>query len=128
MRHLNQGKALSRNSSHRKAMFSNLTAALIKHGLVRTTLIKAKELRRYIEPLITLAREDSVAHRRQAFNFLRDDAAVGKLFKVLAPRYQKRPGGYTRIIKCADRAGDSAKMAWMELVDRVDETASTVQS
>ncbi len=118
MRHRNQGRALSRNSSHRKAVFMNMTCSLFKKELIRTTLAKAKELRRYAEPLITLAKLDSVHNRRLAFNVLRDDRAVGKLFTVLSARYQKRPGGYTRIIKCANRAGDSAPMALVELVDR----------
>ena len=119
MRHRNQGRALSRNSSHRKAMFSNMVASLFKKELIKTTLAKARELRRYTEPLITLAKIDSVYNRRLAFSVLRDNQAVGKLFTILSARYQKRPGGYTRIIKCADRAGDSAPMALVELVDRV---------
>lgn len=118
MRHRNQGRALSRNNSHRQAVFMNMICSLFKKELIRTTLAKAKELRRYAEPLITLAKVDSVHHRRLAFNRLRDDQAVGKLFTVLATRYQKRPGGYTRIIKCIGRPGDSAPMALVELVDR----------
>ncbi len=118
MRHGNQGRALSRNSSHRQAMSSNMIVSLFKKELIRTTLAKAKELRRYAEPLITLAKTDSVSNRRRAFAKLRDKAAVGKLFAKLAVRYNKRPGGYTRIIRCMPRVGDSAPMAWVELVER----------
>ena len=118
MRHLKSGRKLNRNSAHRKAMFRNMAASLFRHEIIKTTLAKAKELRRVAEPLITLAKEDSVAHRRQAFNRLRDDEAVGKLFTELGPRYVDRPGGYLRILKCGYRAGDKAPMAYVELVDR----------
>ena len=118
MRHLKSGKKLNRTSSHRKAMFSNMTASLIEHEAIKTTLPKAKELRRVAEPLITLAKNDSVANRRLAFSRLRNDSAVGKLFAELGPRYQERPGGYMRILKCGFRAGDAAPMAIVELVDR----------
>lgn len=118
MRHRNSGRYFNRTSSHRKAMFRNMTASLVEHELIKTTLPKAKELRRYIEPLITLAKKDSVANRRLAFDRLRDKVAVGKLFTELGPRYQARPGGYLRILKCGLRAGDAAPMAYVELVDR----------
>ena len=118
MRHLKSGKKLNRTSSHRKAMFSNMTASLIEHEVIKTTLPKAKELRRVTEPLITLAKNDSVANRRLAFSRLRSDSAVGKLFAELGPRYQARPGGYLRILKSGFRAGDAAPMAIVELVDR----------
>ena len=118
MRHLKSGKKLNRTSSHRKAMFSNMTASLIEHEVIKTTLPKAKELRRVAEPLITLAKQDSVANRRLAFSRLRNDSAVGKLFAELGPRYQERPGGYMRILKCGFRTGDAAPMAIVELVDR----------
>jgi len=118
MRHRKAGRQLNRNSSHRKAMYRNMTASLIEHELIKTTLPKAKELRRVAEPLITLAKQDSVARRRQAFARLRDEAAVGKLFSELGPRYQDRPGGYLRILKCGYRPGDKAPMAYVELVDR----------
>ena len=118
MRHLKSRKKLNRTSSHRKAMFSNMTASLIEHEVIKTTLPKAKELRRVAEPLITLAKKDSVANRRLAFSRLRNDSAVGKLFAELGPRYQERPGGYMRILKCGFRAGDAAPMAIVELVDR----------
>ena len=118
MRHRKAGRQLNRNSSHRKAMYRNMAASLIEHELIKTTLPKAKELRRVAEPLITLAKQDSVARRRQAFARLRDEAAVGKLFSELGPRYQDRPGGYLRILKCGYRAGDKAPMAYVELVDR----------
>ncbi|QKT04137.1 50S ribosomal protein L17 [Ectothiorhodospiraceae bacterium 2226] len=118
MRHRNAGRQLSRNSSHRKAMFKNMTASLFHHEVIRTTLPKAKELRRVAEPLITLAKDDSVSHRRLAFDRLRDRAVVTKLFNELGPRYQARPGGYLRILKCGFRPGDNAPMALVELVDR----------
>jgi large subunit ribosomal protein L17 len=118
MRHRKSGRQLNRNSSHRKAMFRNMTVSLLEHELIKTTVPKAKELRRFAEPLITLAKEDSVANRRLAFSRTRSDAAVGKLFTELGPRYQERPGGYTRILKCGFRAGDAAPMAYVELVDR----------
>ena len=118
MRHMNSGRRLNRNSSHRKAMFRNMTTSLFRHEVIRTTLAKAKELRRTAEPLITLAKMDSVAKRRLAFSRLRDRDIVGKLFNELAPRYDSRPGGYLRILKCGFRPGDSAPMAIVELVDR----------
>ena len=118
MRHRKSGRALSRTSSHRQAMFCNMTVSLFTHELIKTTLPKAKELRRVAEPLITLAKEDSVAHRRLAFARLRNRTILGKLFTELGPRYRSRPGGYLRILKCGFRAGDSAPMAYVELVDR----------
>ena len=118
MRHRNSGRNLNRTSSHRKAMFSNMCSSLIEHELIKTTLPKAKELRRYIEPLITLSKEDSVAARRQAFSKLRSKEAVGKLFQTLGPRYDTRPGGYVRVLKNGFRTGDNAPMAVVELVDR----------
>ncbi|MCP4332441.1 MAG: 50S ribosomal protein L17 [Gammaproteobacteria bacterium] len=120
MRHRNSGRQLNRNSSHRKAMFKNMAVSLFDHEVIRTTVPKAKELRRVAEPLITLAKEDSVANRRVAFSRLRDKAAVGKLFADLGPRYKERPGGYMRILKCGFRPGDKAPMAYVELVDRPD--------
>jgi len=118
MRHRKSGRQLNRNSSHRKAMFRNMSASLMRHELIKTTLPKAKELRRVAEPLITLAKEDSVANRRLAFSRLRDREIVTKLFNELGPRYSERPGGYLRILKCGYRAGDKAPMAYVELVDR----------
>lgn len=118
MRHRNSGVKLGRTSSHRKAMFQNMTNSLFEHELIKTTVVKAKELRRVAEPLITLAKEDSVANRRLAFNRTRNKAIVGKLFNELGPRYKTRPGGYLRIIKCGYRDGDNAPMAYVELVDR----------
>ncbi len=118
MRHQKSGRKLNRNSSHRKAMFKNMASSLFKHQIIKTTLPKAKELRRVAEPLITLAKEDSVAHRRLAFDRLRDKEAVGILFTDLGPRYLERPGGYLRILKCGYRTGDKAPMAYVELVDR----------
>jgi large subunit ribosomal protein L17 len=118
MRHRKSGRQLNRNSSHRKAMFRNMACSLIEHEVIRTTVPKAKELRRVAEPLITLAKSDSVANRRLAFSRMRSKAAVGKLFSEIGPRYEKRPGGYTRILKCGFRAGDAAPMAFVELVDR----------
>lgn len=118
MRHRKSGRKLNRNSSHRKAMFKNMTNSLVEHELIKTTLPKAKELRRFAEPLITLAKEDTVANRRLAFDRTRSDAVVGKLFTELGPRYQDRPGGYLRILKAGFRAGDAAPMAYVELVDR----------
>ena len=120
MRHRNSGRQLNRNSSHRKAMFKNMAVSLFDHEVIRTTLPKAKELRRVAEPLITLAKEDSVANRRLAFNRIRDKEMVGKLFNDLGPRYKERPGGYLRILKCGFRPGDKAPMAYVELVDRPD--------
>ncbi|MEA3641584.1 MAG: 50S ribosomal protein L17 [Lamprobacter sp.] len=118
MRHQKSGRKLNRNSAHREAMFRNMAGSLFRHELIKTTLPKAKELRRVAEPLITLAKEDSVHHRRLAFARLRDKEAVGKLFTELGPRYSERPGGYLRILKCGFRAGDAAPMAYVELVDR----------
>ena len=118
MRHQKAGRKFSRTSAHRQAMFENMAASLIKHELIKTTLPKAKELRRVAEPLITLAKTDGVANRRLAFARLRDKEAVGTLFTVLGPRYATRPGGYLRILKCGFRAGDNAPMAYVELVDR----------
>jgi len=118
MRHRKSGRQLNRNSSHRKAMFSNMTTSLFKQELIRTTLPKAKELRSIAEPLITLSKNDSVANRRLAFAKLRDRDMVTKLFNELGPRYQARPGGYLRIMKCGFRTGDKAPMAYVELVDR----------
>jgi large subunit ribosomal protein L17 len=121
MRHNKSGRKLNRNSSHRKAMFSNMTNSLFDHEIIKTTLPKAKELRRVAEPIITLAKTDSVANRRSAFSKLRDKEMVGKLFNELAPRYKDRPGGYTRILKCGFRSGDAAPMAYIELVDRPED-------
>jgi len=118
MRHRHSGRQLNRNSSHRKAMFKNMSVSLFDHELIRTTVAKAKELRRVSEKLITLAKVDSVANRRLAFARLRDRDAVTKLFNELGPRYANRPGGYTRILKCGFRTGDKAPMAFVELVDR----------
>ena len=118
MRHRHSGRQLNRNSSHRKAMFKNMSVSLFDHELIRTTVAKAKELRRVSEKLITLAKVDSVANRRLAFARLRDRDAVTKLFTELGPRYVNRPGGYTRILKCGFRTGDKAPMAFVELVDR----------
>jgi large subunit ribosomal protein L17 len=118
MRHRHSGRQLNRNSSHRKAMFRNMTNSLVEHELIKTTLPKAKELRRFAEPLITLGKIDSVANRRLAFDRTRDKAVVGKLFTDLGPRYQDRPGGYIRILKAGFRTGDKAPMAYVELVDR----------
>ena len=118
MRHRKSGRHLNRESSHRSAMFRNMAVSLFEHELIKTTVPKAKELRRVAEPLITLAKEDSVAIRRLAFSRLRDKAAVGKLFGELGPRYKSRPGGYLRILKCGYRNGDNAPMAYVELVDR----------
>ena len=118
MRHRQSGRKLNRNSSHRKAMFSNMAASLMRHEVIKTTLPKAKELRRVAEPLITMAKSDSVHRRRLAFARLRDRDVVTKLFNELGPRYVDRPGGYLRILKCGHRAGDQAPMAYVELVDR----------
>ncbi|PRD24131.1 UNVERIFIED_CONTAM: rplQ [Trichonephila clavipes] len=126
MRHRKSGRQLKRNSSHRTAMFRNMASSLVKHEIIKTTLPKAKELRRVIEPLITLAKNDSVANRRLAFARTRDKEVVGLLFNVLGPRYNARPGGYTRILKCGFRTGDNAPMAYIELVDR-PETALPVE-
>lgn len=118
MHHRKSGRKLNRTGSHRSAMFRNMSASLIRHELIKTTLPKAKELRRVLEPLITLAKEDTVANRRLAFSRLRDDAAVAKLFKEIGPRHQDRPGGYLRVLKYGFRAGDNAPMALVELTDR----------
>ncbi len=125
MRHRQSGRKLNRNSSHRKAMYQNMVVSLVNHELIKTTVPKAKELRRVAEPLITLAKQDSVSRRRLAFSRLRDRASVTKLFNELGPRYKARPGGYLRIIKCGYRSGDKAPMAYVELVDRqpADDTA-----
>lgn len=129
MRHRNSGRQLNRNSSHRKAMFKNMAASLFRHELIRTTVPKAKELRRVAEPLITKAKNDSVANRRFVYDRLRDREMVGKLFAELGPRYKERPGGYMRILKCGYRAGDKAPMALVELVDRpiVEETETVTE-
>ena len=118
MRHRHSGRQLNRNSSHRKAMFRNMAVSLVEHELIKTTLPKAKELRSYAEPLITLAKKDSVANRRLAFDRTRSKEAAGKVFHELGPRYAERPGGYIRILKCGFRTGDKAPMAYVELVDR----------
>lgn len=118
MRHRKSGRQLNRNSSHRQAMFRNMTSSLVEHEIIKTTLPKAKELRRVVEPLITLAKSDSVANRRLAFARIRDKDAVKKLFSDLGPRFASRPGGYVRILKCGFRDGDNAPMAYIELVDR----------
>jgi len=118
MRHRQSGRQLNRNSSHRKAMLRNMASSLVKHGVIKTTVAKAKELRMVVEPLITLAKTDSVANRRLAFARTQDKEVVGILFSELGARYQERPGGYTRILKCGFRTGDKAPMAYIELVDR----------
>ena len=120
MRHRNSGRQLNRNSSHRKAMFKNMACSLLEHEVIKTTVPKAKELRGVVEPLITLAKVDSVANRRLAFARLRDKAMVGKLFTELGPHFKERPGGYTRILKCGYRQGDKAPMAYIELVGRIE--------
>ncbi|TWX74077.1 50S ribosomal protein L17 [Colwellia sp. C1TZA3] len=129
MRHRKSGRQLNRNSSHRKAMFRNMASSLVKHGLIKTTVAKAKELRMVVEPLITLAKTDSVANRRLAFARTQDKEVVGILFNELGARYQERPGGYTRILKCGFRTGDKAPMAYVELVDRpaVEDAAEVVE-
>ncbi len=124
MRHRKSGRKLNRNASHRKAMFKNMSASLFEHELIKTTVPKAKELRRVAEKLITLAKVDNVANRRRAFSQLRSKEIVGKLFDELGPRYQERPGGYLRILKCGFRAGDNAPMAYVELVDRPIKSAA----
>ncbi len=123
MRHRQSGRQLNRNSSHRKAMFKNMSISLVEHELIKTTVPKAKELRRHFEPLITLAKTDSVANRRLAYSRLNSKEAVGKLFNDLGPRYETRPGGYIRILKCGHRTGDKAPMAYVELVDRNVDTS-----
>ena len=125
MRHRQSGRKLNRNSSHRSAMFRNMTISLVEHELIKTTLPKAKELRRFAEPLITLSKTDSVANRRLAFDRLRNKETVGKLFNELGPRYEARPGGYLRIMKAGYRAGDNAPMAIVELVDRPAEESES---
>jgi large subunit ribosomal protein L17 len=128
MRHRKSGRQLNRNSSHRKAMFRNMTCSLLRHELIKTTLPKAKELRKVAEPIITLSKNDSVAKRRLAFDRLRDDEVVGKLFTEIGPRYKERPGGYLRILKCGYRPGDKAPMAYVELVDRPDADIEAVEA
>ena len=131
MRHRKSGRQLNRNSSHRQAMFKNMASSLVKHEVIKTTLPKVKELRRVIEPVITLAKQDSVANRRLAMARTGDKEVVGKLFNELGPRYDARPGGYSRILKCGFRAGDNAPMAFVELVDRpvveAEEVAEAVE-
>lgn len=122
MRHRNAGRQLSRNSSHRRAMLRNMASSLIRHETIRTTLPKAKELRRVVEPLITMAKTDGASQRRRAFDRLRDRDVVGKLFDELGPRYQERPGGYLRILKTGFRPGDAAPMAIVQLVDQPETT------
>ena len=124
MRHRKSGRQLNRNSSHRKAMFKNMANSLIGHEVIRTTLPKAKELRRFVEPLITASKIDSVAKRRLIFARLRDRDSVTKLFNDIAPQYKDRPGGYLRILKCGFRTGDAAPMAIVELVDRQSDATS----
>ena len=121
MRHRHSGRKLNRNASHRSAMFRNMTTSLVEHEIIKPTLPKAKELRGFAEPLIPLAKNDSVANRRLAFDRLRSKSAVGKLFTDLGPRYSERPGGYVRIIKAGVRPGDKAPMAYVELVDRPED-------
>lgn len=123
MRHHKSGRKLGRTSSHRKAMFKNMAVSLFRHEMIKTTLSKAKELRRVVEPLITMAGTDSLANRRLAFARLRDKEIVAKLFTELGPRYAERPGGYLRILKCGFRPGDTAPMAYVELVDRPEAAA-----
>lgn len=128
MRHRKSGRQLNRNSSHRKAMFKNMASSLFDHEVIRTTLPKAKELRRVAEPLITMAKKDTVANRRLAFARLRDSDMVAKLFNELGKRYENRPGGYLRILKCGLRTGDKAPMAIVELVDRPQELTEAIES
>ena len=127
MRHLKSGRKFNRTSAHRQAMFKNMAVSLFENEVIKTTLPKAKELRRVAEPLITLAKEDSVANRRLAFARTRSASAVGKLFTELGPRYQTRAGGYIRILKCGFRAGDNAPMAYVELVDRPVAAAEQIE-
>ena len=127
MRHQKSGRKFSRTSSHRKSMFTNMAASLIKHELIRTTLPKAKELRRVAEPLITIGKVDGQANRRLAMSRLSDKEAVGKLFVELGPRYKERQGGYLRILKCGFRDGDNAPMAYVELVDRPVSAVATAE-
>ena len=126
MRHRNSNRKLNRTSSHRQAMLRNMATSLLRHEIIKTTLPKAKELRRVAEPLITLVKDATLANRRLAFSRLRDRDIVGKLFNELGPRYSARPGGYLRILKCGFRNGDNAPMALVELVDRPDTTAEAV--
>jgi large subunit ribosomal protein L17 len=126
MRHGNSNRKLNRTSSHRKAMFRNMTASLLKHEVIKTTLPKAKELRKYVEPLITLSKNSTLANKRIAFNRLRDRDMVIKLFGELGPRYETRPGGYVRVLKCGFRDGDNAPMAFVELVDRQEPVIEVV--
>ncbi len=128
MRHRQSGRQLNRNSPHRKAMFRNMASSLFEHEIIKTTLVKAKELRTVAEPLITLAKKDSVANRRLAFDRTQNKEMVGKLFSELGPRYAERPGGYIRILKCGERAGDKAPMAYVELVDRPKREDSDIDS
>ena len=128
MRHRQSGRQLNRNSPHRTAMFRNMASSLFEHEIIKTTLVKAKELRTVAEPLITLAKKDSVANRRLAFDRTRNKEIVGKLFSELGPRYAERPGGYIRILKCGERAGDKAPMAYVELVDRPKREDSDIDS
>ena len=128
MRHRQSGRQLTRNSPHRTAMFRNMASSLFEHEIIKTTLVKAKELRTVAEPLITLAKKDSVANRRLAFDRTRNKEMVGKLFSELGPRYAERPGGYIRILKCGERAGDKAPMAYVELVDRPKREDSDIDS
>ena len=128
MRHKKSGRTLGRKSSHRKAMYRNMSASLIEHETIRTTVPKAKELRRVIEPLITVAKEDSVANRRLAFDRLRDKKAVGKLFGELGPRFKDRPGGYLRILKAGHRPGDAAPMAIVQLLDQPEPAAEQAEA
>ena len=128
MRHRQSGRQLNRNSPHRTAMFRNMASSLFEHEIIKTTLVKAKELRTVAEPLITLAKKDSVANRRLAFDRTRHKEMVGKLFSELGPRYAERPGGYIRILKCGERAGDKAPMAFVELVDRPKREDSDIDS
>ncbi len=125
MRHRKSGRRLGRNSSHRKAMFRNMATSMLKHETIKTTLAKAKELRRVVEPLITLAKKDSVANRRLAFDRLRDKEVVGKLFSDLGPRFKDRPGGYLRILKAGPRPGDAAPMAIVMLTESADAEVAT---
>jgi large subunit ribosomal protein L17 len=127
MRHRKSGRQLNRNSSHRKAMFRNMTCSLLRHELIKTTLPKAKELRRVAEPIITIGKVDNVAKRRLAFDRLRDKEMVGKLFTEIGPRFKERPGGYVRILKCGYRQGDKAPMAYVELVDRPEVDVDDVE-
>ena len=127
MRHRKSGRRLGRNSSHRKAMFRNMASSMVKHETIRTTVPKAKELRRVVEPLITLAKEDSVANRRLAFDRLRDKEAVGKLFSELGPRFRDRPGGYLRILKMGPRPGDAAPMAIIMLTEQAAEAKAAAE-